>query len=94
VKGETGDVVSGSSVIFEVIERGRIPGGRPLPSLSLGTRLILLDELVLDLPTNDRESRGMGYRAGLRRDCWKSRAKAFVGAASSSDSGSSSGSGG
>lgn len=94
VKGETGDVESGSSVNLEEMERGGIAGGRPLPSLSLGTRLILLDELTLDPPTDDCESRRVAYRAGLRRDCWTSRAKAFVRTASSSSSGSSSGSGG
>jgi hypothetical protein len=94
VKGETGDIESGSSVILEVMERGGITRGRPPPSLSLGARLTLLDELALDLPTDDSESRGVAYRAGLRRDGWTSRAKAFVRTASSSNSGSSSGSGG
>ncbi len=93
VKGETGDIESGSSVILEAMERGGIAGGRPLPSLSLCTRLILLDELALDLPADDSESRGVAYRAGLRRDCWISRPKAFVGTTSPSNSGSSSGSG-
>jgi hypothetical protein len=93
VKGETGDIESGSSVILEAMERGGIAGGRPLPSLSLGTRLILLDELALDLPTDDSESRGVAYRAGLRRDGRTSRPKAFVGTTSPSNSGSSSGSG-
>lgn len=45
------------------------PGGiaecTPFPSPSLCTRLKLPDELVLDLPI---ESRGVVYRAGLRRD--------------------------
>jgi hypothetical protein len=94
VKGETGDIEIGSSVIVEVIERGRTTRGRPFPSLSLGARLILLDELALDLPSDDCESRGAAYKAGLRRDCWISRPKAFVRTASSSNSGSSSGSGG
>ena len=50
VKGEMSDIESSSSVTFlEVKERCGIIGGRPFPSLSLGTRLILLDELVLDL---------------------------------------------
>jgi hypothetical protein len=93
VKAETGDIESGSSVILEVIERGRTNRGRPFPSLSLGARLIL-DELALDLPTDDCESRGVAYKVGLRRDCWILRAKAFVRTASSSNSGSSSGSGG
>jgi hypothetical protein len=93
VKGETGDIESGSSVILEVMERGGIARGRPFPSLSLNVRLILLDELAV-VPTDDCESRGVAYRAGLRRDCWISRAKAFVRTASSSNSGSSSGSGG
>ena len=92
VKGETGDIESGSSVILEVMERGGITRGRPFPSLSLCARLIVLDELAV--PTDDCESRGVAYRVGLRRDCWKSRAKAFVRTASSSNSGSSSGSGG
>ena len=97
--GETDDIERGSSVIFlEIMGRGG-PGGiagcRPFPSLSLGTRFKLLDELALDLPTDKGESRGVAYRAGLRRDCcWKSRAKAFERTASSSNSGSSSGSGG
>jgi hypothetical protein len=95
VKGETGDIESGSSVILEVMGRGGIARGRPFPSLSLSARLIVLDELAVDLPTDDCESpRGVVYRVGLRRGCWKSRAKAFVRSASSSNSGSSSGSGG
>ena len=57
MKGETGDIETGSSVIVEVIERGRTTRGRPFPSLSLVARLIL-DELALDLPTDDCESRG------------------------------------
>lgn len=68
MKGETGDIESGSSVILEVMERGGITRGRPFPSLSLATRLIVLDELAVDLPPDDSESRGVVYRAGLRRD--------------------------
>lgn len=76
--------MSGSSVTLEM-KRGGIAGGRPPPSLSLGTRLILLDELALDLPSDDCESRGVAYKAGLRREYWVSRAK---GTASPSNSGS------
>jgi hypothetical protein len=53
VKGETGDIISGSSVIIEGMKRGGIAGGTPPPSLSLATRLILLDELALDFPNDD-----------------------------------------
>jgi hypothetical protein len=52
VKGETGEIDSGSSVTLEAMKRGGIAGGR-LPSLSLATRVILSDELALDLPNDD-----------------------------------------
>lgn len=53
VKGETGEIMSGSSVTLEAMKRGGIVGGGPPPSLSLATRFILSDDPALDLPNDD-----------------------------------------
>ena len=53
---ETGECASSSSATtgaLEEMERGGIGGRSPIPSLSLGTRLNVPDELALDLPKED-----------------------------------------